>query len=383
VSGTQEQQGGKVKYTYHLYTSGMVSDSRIVNAKSLKEVWRLAVRGYDKISHITIQGKTLKRYNRKGALIKDAPVVFKTYSRKYFAILAMFGNVGEIYEFASMDERDECFTEAQCIVSQFAASAKADPEPTVTIVSSEETNASNSGLTSKKTWSGSAASATWQDLLTRSSIAKSFGADSVDDSESEEWWLGSMDSHSEPETTTFATVKTLPTDSKEIGVNEYMLELQGHTIAVKRNPDGTFMGEGWKWRSDWLDFDTLYFDVVGGSHSADGLDWVKAMGKYVGHTHELHPCSDHYSDGEWCFAKAWLVPSNKKFVNLPVTATVKRIRMGTTSNNTTFVYAMQRYIGKTYEFKPKSNGKYAYKGWTFVPEWLDFTGGTDGNVEGS
>lgn len=306
---TGYRRGKRVRQK-EVHTTSFKKAAEILNAEPFrfdtlrvatdKKVWRLD-------NHLKI-AKTPERF-------------FKQIALGHPAILVMAGSCAEFHLYKTQEERDATFEEVMCITSTSAESVKSDPEPTDTTVSSEETNASKSGSTSRKTLSGSVVSAMILEKLTRMSIGKSFGSVSAVGTEPDTWSTGSKTYHSKPKGNILAKVKRLPhpDNAPWPGTNWSMKALERKTILVRQSGKH-YYGESYIWLPEWLEL---------------------------------------------------LEPETQKHV---LTATVKRTSDMTHANGVTFVSYMRAYIGKTISVKMVKEGVYedVDNGWSYSKEWLIF-----------
>lgn len=268
-------------------------------------------------NHMRVEGKTFVRYNRKCERVRAEPVAYKIQMEGTFpAILIMIGNLSEIYIFESKSKRNGVFA---CITSTSAEYAETEAEPTDITASSEGISASKSGLMSPTTWSGSVTNATWQDLLTRESIAKNSGTGKSEDTDTSKCLTGYKVSLSRPNRTFLATVKDISywPSNKWPGTNNAMIEMRGQTIKVEEKdagPNGkVFTSVNWMWMPEWLDFDhitALIKPMPEGTMGQIGQTTIMYHGeRYLGKKISLSKCKcgcgAWYHDGHF-FVDEWL-----------------------------------------------------------------------------
>lgn len=307
-----------MNYKVILYRKGVKTMQTNVDAKSHVQAAKLADSlGGKKWTHVCVIGKTIRRYNKHFKLISALPKAFKTTRDKSYGILLMFGGTAEFHMYVDEKARDSAYEKVakQCMELESAASAKADPQPTDITVSSEETNGSKSGSTSKKISNGFAMSAIWTDLETLSSTDEISGSDKYDAMEKSTWKAGYEVYPSEPkQKTLWATVEIDGANESEYpSINRQMKRINGKTIEVYRSDDGItknlYYGAGYFWLAKWLNFDIIKavsLPVPVGV-SSNGVDFVDSMVKHIGDIMNLYKCSNHWhSDNGWCYAQEWL-----------------------------------------------------------------------------
>lgn len=369
-----------MKYTVYTFKDGKTLRISKHEAKSYKDAARQRIeKNWFPFDHITVVGKSIRRYTPKLKPINIEARAFKAYSGSKPSVLLLLGNIPELIRFAYVDNRDKAYEE---LCSQTSAkTASPDPQSTNITASSEETSASKDGLTSPKILSGFAVSVTSQVKLILSSIDKPSGRSRSKGSASPIWQIGSTPSHSKP-TLIFATVKNLNRfdEHQYPGITYDMKRMVGKTIKVKNGDNsyyGGYYGEGYYWNKDWLDFEHVVVTVkndISPTSSDEGIVWVRKLEQYKGKTLDMIKCGsyNHYKYQGWCFAPEWLEAGKvhrtqcKKFAKF----------LGNVAHGSvTYLPAMDKDIGMVGEVKEATHGNYKmlFGGkWYVAKEWLEF-----------
>lgn len=305
-------------YEVTVYQNGFVHKVKSIEAKNHEEAARLASIGLS-FSHMRVAGKTKKRYNREFKEVKAEPKFYPAYARKQgYSILVMRDNLPEFSVYKSKTERDDAL---KCITSTYAESVKAKEALTDITAYSEETSGSESGLTFPKTSSGSATSATWRDWLTRENTDKPSGSVSVDVMATTAWPSGLSRSHSKRDQTFLATVQDLSgvDPNPHPGTNSKMVAMAGKTIKVKMQSKDYFLGDGWVWKKEWLDFSTIKAKIKFMDNPKDTrVAFLDSMKATMGETYHFKKCEcgcDAFFNGHFYYDPKWLEPSDEEALN--------------------------------------------------------------------
>lgn len=241
-----------MEYKIKTFQSGFEKGHFKTSGPSPVDALKMTNAGYYDIAHV-FEGDKVHRFDRSYRPITVSPKFFKiTYNGSTPAIVAMFDNLAEIYLFDQKSKRDEVYE--KCTKSLFVECAGPGPEPTDITVSFGEISASKSGLTLSTISNGYVMSATWRDLLTRESIAKSSGIAKSKDTDTDEWYSGSKVYPSKQDQTFLATVKCAPDSWDEWpGFNATMHGMIGETLLFKSGSKGMFNAKGYIWQGEWLD----------------------------------------------------------------------------------------------------------------------------------
>lgn len=303
------------EYKVDVYNQGRVATRGKIEATSPLSAAKLFKKN-GLFSHVRVDGRF--RYNKKFKALPKKANVYKIVHGGFPSLLAMFDNVSEIYHFSNEKALDQCIEEvSKCTVFPSAEFVKASPEPTDTTASLGVTGGSESGLTSKKTLSGSATNATWQDSLIPDGIAKISGTGKSKDTARNTWKAGYTPSPSKPSPILFATVKNI-SNVENIAlpwIAPEMLELIGKTVKVERYRPGLYDSVGWIWKKEWLDFDNAMLKVKDGIKKGTHIEYTKSNGGTVAFTYKSsmsdtkgHAVQCPCGCGAWRFGNGFTLP---------------------------------------------------------------------------
>lgn len=305
-----------MKYKICTFYKGNIKAKSTVIASSHAQAADIARTQKAPWTHVVVIGKTVKRYTRDGRFIKGLPKMFRTTKNFAHCILLMFGGVAEMHSYSDLESREKTW-EKICTALESAASAKANPQPTDTTVSSVETSGSRNTLTSKKISNGYVMTAIWKDLETLSSIEKDFGKPSAAGMGKGTWSDGYEASPSKQTEKAFiVTVQVEGHDKGEYpSINEQMQRLNGKCIKVTRShyKDSLWYGNRFYWLKKWLNFRKAKAIVkpVPAGTNLGGVSFTEAMIRTIGDVVNIRLCTDHHAaDNGWCYEGDWLEPYN-------------------------------------------------------------------------
>lgn len=295
-------------YKYVVFYNGDARGKGKVETSSYLEAAKNAAKGT--WTHITVIGKTIKRYDKNYKPISGTARVYRAMWRgDYHSILLMFGKHCEAYHFGTVVERDNKYLEIyKCITSTSVESARKEAEQTDTTASLEETRGTENSLTSKRTSNGSAMNAICKDLLTLMNTVRSSGKDKSKDTVASTWNSGLEGFLSKPDRTFLAKVKKL--DDKEMyewpGISGGMKAMEGKTYEFKSSSTHkgiVFKAKGFVWLPKWLDFENIKATPVS-ADIPEELDY--AVGKEQRLTKCNCGCGTYFNKRKHYFKKEWL-----------------------------------------------------------------------------